>query len=239
MHPVSYEADYQEEHNRWTTGFRLILAIPWIIVFIVYAIGSLFVTIIAWFALLILGRYPEWAREFNTGVLRYNTRISSWAGLQTDEWPPFGIGEDDAYPVRMHIDAPETQSRLKVLFRFVLVVPALFVTYAFALVQAGAAFVSWLSIVFRGYKPRAAHDAFNYAYTYSLRFNAYWGIPIYYGIPVGGFLVDTYPPLGDEGPRRKAEREALEAGQGATTPMQAQGEQVPPSAPPPPPASGS
>ena len=29
MYPVRYEADYFEQRDRWRTGFRLILAIPW------------------------------------------------------------------------------------------------------------------------------------------------------------------------------------------------------------------
>ena len=37
MYPVTYEADYQPEQNRATTFFRIILAIPWIIVGIVYS----------------------------------------------------------------------------------------------------------------------------------------------------------------------------------------------------------
>ncbi len=32
MYPISYEADFNPEPNRWTTFFRLILAIPWFIV---------------------------------------------------------------------------------------------------------------------------------------------------------------------------------------------------------------
>ena len=32
MYPVTYEADFQPEQNRATTFFRIILAIPWLIV---------------------------------------------------------------------------------------------------------------------------------------------------------------------------------------------------------------
>jgi len=45
MYPVVYEADYLRDHNRWTTFFRLILAIPWVIVLEVYAIAALVVCI--------------------------------------------------------------------------------------------------------------------------------------------------------------------------------------------------
>jgi hypothetical protein len=61
MYPIAYQADYVRERNRLTTFFRLILAIPWIIVAYIYEIAVAVVVIIAWFALVILGRYPQWA----------------------------------------------------------------------------------------------------------------------------------------------------------------------------------
>src|SRR5207248_5715323 len=143
----------------------------------IYAIGSLFVTLIAWFALVFVARYPEWARNYNTGFVRYYARFSAWAGLQTDEWPPFGFGEEPSYPVRMNIVAPERQSRLKVFFRLILAIPAFIVGYAMSIIQVGCSVLSWMSIVFRGYKPRGAHDAYNFAFTYSMRLAAYPGIP--------------------------------------------------------------
>ena len=42
MYPVSYEADYRSEQNRATTFFRIILAIPWLIVAYVYEIAAFF-----------------------------------------------------------------------------------------------------------------------------------------------------------------------------------------------------
>ncbi len=200
MHPVTYEADYKGEPNRWTTFFRIFLAIPWLIVFLVYAIGSLFVTIAAWFTLLVLARYPDPLRRYNTGFLRFHVRVASWIGLQTDQWPPFGFGEEPSYPVRIVVATPTgQQSRAKVLFRLILAFPAVFMSFVMSVVQAGAAAVSWFSIVFRGYQPKAAHDAFTYAFTYATRLYAYYGYVIYYYIPVGGLLVDEYPPLGDDG----------------------------------------
>ncbi len=197
-HPVTYEADFVDDRDRLTTFFRLLLAIPWVIVALIYAIGSLVVTVIAWFALLILGRYPDSLFNYNLGFLRYTTRVQSWVGLQTDEWPPFGMGEHPEYPVRVDVVQPDRQSRLKVLFRAILAIPALFLTIFVGSIQGGAAIVSWFSIVFRGYQPRMAHDAFSYAYTFLTRVHAYVGTPTYY-VPIGGLLTDAYPPVGDEG----------------------------------------
>ena len=188
MYPISYEADYVRERNRLTTFFRLILAIPWLIVAYIYEFVALIVVVIAWFALLILGRYPEWAYNFNSGALRYFVRVFAWGFLQTDQFPPFGIGPDPTYPVRLEV-APraEKQSRLKTLFRIILVIPLLVVQYAINFIHSGAAIVAWLTIVFRGYQPAGVHNALAFANGWHARTFGYLLL-----------LRDEYPPVGDE-----------------------------------------
>ncbi|HWW67877.1 MAG TPA: DUF4389 domain-containing protein, partial [Solirubrobacterales bacterium] len=66
MYPISYEADFNPTPNRWTTFFRVILAIPWIIVLYVYLILVIFTHLFAWVAVVILGRYPKWLYNFNS-----------------------------------------------------------------------------------------------------------------------------------------------------------------------------
>jgi hypothetical protein len=188
MYPISYEADYARERNRLTTFFRIILAIPWIIVGYIYVIAAYVVVIIAWFAVVILGRYPQWAYDFNAGVLRFMTRTFAWVALQTDEFPPFGIGPDPTYPVRLQVaQRAEKQSRLKALFRIILVIPLIFLQYAMNAVHTGAAFVAWLTIVFRGYQPAGVHNALAFVNAWHARA---WGYIM--------ILRDEYPPVGDE-----------------------------------------
>ena len=91
MYPVQYEADFNPEPNRWTTFFRLILAIPWFFVAAFWGILFIFTHLFAWVAIIILGRYPQWLYEFNAGVVRFTVRTSAWIYLQTDEWPPFSL----------------------------------------------------------------------------------------------------------------------------------------------------
>ena len=188
MYPISYEADYARERNRLTTFFRLILAIPWLIVGYIYQIAASVTVLIAWFALVILGRYPQWAYDFNSGVLRYLTRYYAWVYLQTDEFPPFGIGPDPTYPVRLGVaQRAEKQSRLKALFRIVLIIPLIFLQYAINFIHLGAAFVAWLTIVFRGYQPAGIHNALAFANAWQARAFGYIML-----------LRDEYPPVGDE-----------------------------------------
>ncbi len=104
----------------------------------VYLIAAFFTHILAWLSVVILGRYPLWLYDFNSGIVRYLMRFYAFASLQTDEWPPFGIGEDDVYPIRAKVAPAATlQSRLKAFFRLVLVLPMVVVAYAVNYVHLG------------------------------------------------------------------------------------------------------
>jgi uncharacterized membrane protein len=189
MYPVTYEADYVRERDRLTTFFRLILAIPWLIVATIYSVAVFFTVLAAWFALLFTGRYPEGLYSFNSGALRFFMRVSGWFSLQTDPWPPFGFGADPTYPIRVQISPrAESQSRVKALGRIVLAIPLFFVSLGISYIQQGAAFVAWLTIVFRGYQPAAVHNALAYSLAWSTRAGAYIFL-----------LRDEYPPVGNEG----------------------------------------
>src|SRR3954451_22973124 len=188
MYPVNYEADFNPEPNRWTTFFRIILAIPWLIVGAFWGILFIFTHFFAWIAIIVLGRYPIWLFEFNSGVVRFGVRTSAWIYLQTDEWPPFGLGDDPSYPIRVEI-APkaERQSRLKALFRLILALPMLLVSYAVNYMHLWVAAIAWLTIVFRAHQ----REGFNTPLPFVKGFP-----PRLYGYIA--FLTDEYPPIGAE-----------------------------------------
>jgi Domain of unknown function (DUF4389) len=189
MYPISYEADFNPTPNRWTTFFRLLLAIPWIIVMAVYLIAFVFTHFFAWVAVVILGRYPDWLYSFNSGVIRYCVRVGAWAYLQTDAWPPFGIAHDPSYPIRVNFaPAAERQSRLKAFFRLILVIPMEIVIYfGISSLQSASGIVAWLTIVFRGYLPEAINSLMTYVNGFYARVAGYAAI-----------LTDDYPPIGLE-----------------------------------------
>lgn len=196
MYPISYEADFNPTPNRWTTFFRLILAIPWLIVATFWGILFLFTHLISWVAIIILGRYPQWLYEFNSGVVRFSIRTSAWIYLQTDVWPPFSLSDDATYPIRVNFaPAAERQSRLKALFRWILALPVLLVlSYGTSYIQLLAGLVAWLTIVFRGYLPEGVNNMMTFVNSFHARVLGYIAI-----------LTDDYPPIG------------LEAAGGATT----------------------
>lgn len=75
--------------SRLTIFFRLLMVIPQFIVLALVAIGVYFVLIVGWFAVIILGRWPEGMGRFLIGYLRWSTRLNGYVLLLTDEYPPF------------------------------------------------------------------------------------------------------------------------------------------------------
>lgn len=189
VYPVSYEADYQERPNRWTTGFRGILVIPWqILLQYIYPIAAGLIVVIVWFAIVFTGRYPKWGWDFMTGFLRFVGRVNGYSSLQTDAWPSFGFGEDPDYPIRVPIGPPqEKYSRLRTGFRLILGIPAMFIAFLMSYLVILAAVISWFTIVFRGYQPSGIHNTLSVANTYLVRSAAYFLL-----------VTEKLPPVADQ-----------------------------------------
>jgi hypothetical protein len=198
-YPVTFEADYLEQRNRLTAFFRLILAIPLAIWLYLYAIVAFLAIVIAWFAIVITGRYPRGLYEFVAGFTRFITRFMAYAALLCDPYPSFGGAPDDAYPVRMEFAGPlESYSRLKTFFRFIIVIPLLVLRYAMGLLLEIGAVAAWFVILVTGKMPRGLFDLMVLANSYTARSDAY----IY-------LLTETYPPFQDEQTRAAGAPERL------------------------------
>ncbi len=84
--------DAATQLNRFMPLIKWILAIPHIIILMVLVIVAMFVTIIAWFAILIIGRYPRGMFDFVVGVSRWAERMNAYAFMMaTDRYPPFRL----------------------------------------------------------------------------------------------------------------------------------------------------
>jgi Domain of unknown function (DUF4389) len=72
--------------------FKIIFAIPLVIVGLIYAIGAMFVTFVAWINTWSTGTYPKWALEYILGIISFWNRIYGYALLMvTDEYPRFTL----------------------------------------------------------------------------------------------------------------------------------------------------
>ena len=86
--------DVEGQLNRFMPLVKWLLAIPHYIVLMVLWIVALVVTVIAWFAILIVGRYPRGMFDFVVGVDRWSYRVIAYAFLlTTDRYPPFRLSE--------------------------------------------------------------------------------------------------------------------------------------------------
>ena len=80
-----------EDRSRLSVGLRFFYLIPQVIVFWFVSIGAFFVLLIAWFAVLFTGRWPNTMKLFILGWLRWGVRLSAYAAMLTDEYPPFSL----------------------------------------------------------------------------------------------------------------------------------------------------
>jgi hypothetical protein len=186
-YPVTFEVDYVERRNRLTALVRLLLAIPVAIWLYLVGIVANVTVVIAWFAIVITGRYPQSLYEIVAGFTRLLARGTAYAALLCDPYPPFGWGDDPAYPVRMHFTRLERYSRLRTLFRVLLAIPILIVRYVLNLLLELSAVAAWVVIVVTGKLPRGLFDLMVLTNSYIARSDAYLYL-----------LAETYPPFQDE-----------------------------------------
>jgi Domain of unknown function (DUF4389) len=92
---VHLEIDYPDvEHdlNRWLPLVKWFLAIPHFFVLFFLTVAAFFVIIVAWFAILFTGRYPQLLFDYVVGVTRWWLRVEAYAFLLvTDRYPPFTL----------------------------------------------------------------------------------------------------------------------------------------------------
>ncbi|WP_419844849.1 DUF4389 domain-containing protein [Candidatus Poriferisocius sp.] len=87
---VNFEPEL-EGRSRLSVFFRFILLIPVVIVGMLWGILAELAAIVAFFAVLILGRWPKGLLNFIVGVNRFSVRTSAYWSLLTDKYPPLGL----------------------------------------------------------------------------------------------------------------------------------------------------
>jgi hypothetical protein len=214
-HPVDVRIEPAiEDRNRLTTAFRVLLAIPHLLLVggpialtlswtstadvgmrpdwgmgggalgVVAALCAL----IAWFAILFTGRYPEGLEKLVRYYLRWRVRAVAYIALLRDEYPPFG---DDAYPIALEIDpadAARERDRLTVAFRIILAIPHLIVVWLLGLAWLLSTVIAWFAILLTGRYPEGLYRFGVGVLRWNTRVEAYLLL-----------LHDEYPPFSLEG----------------------------------------
>ena len=86
-YPIDLDVAPPAPQPRWTTLFRLILAIPAYVLMVVFGIVLHVVALIAWFACLALGRCPRGMRDLMAYCLRYQAQTYAYLFLLTRPLP--------------------------------------------------------------------------------------------------------------------------------------------------------
>ena len=169
-YPIHFDVDYPDRPlDRVTTFFRLILAIPILIVlatigatgsddgasFACFAAGILFIPPL----LLIVFRqkYPRWWFDFTLAYLRFHNRVVAYLLLLRDEYP----SSDEEQAVHLHLAYPDVAADLNrwmPLVKWFLAIPHYVVLIVLDVGVVVAAIGAWLAIVFTGRYPRGLFD---------------------------------------------------------------------------------
>ncbi len=185
-YPVQYQVDYVEVRDRITTAFRLLIAIPWLVVAALYGIAAFFAAVVAWFTIVFTGQYPPAMYDFVASAIRLMTRVGGYAFLMTDTMPPFDGAAHDEYPVRVVIPPRLAEyDRVKTLIRIVMLIPVYIVGAILGFVQEVVGFVSWLAILATGKQIPALHELLRMASAYQARALAYYLL-----------VTEEFPPIG-------------------------------------------
>lgn len=198
-----------DNRNRLTAAFRPILAIPHLLLVggptalavslgwyaeerprlewgattgVLGAVAAV-CALIAWFAILFGGTYPDGLRSLALFYLRWRVRAGAYFTLLRDEFPPFG---DADYPAALSIELPDDarRNRWTVAFRLILVVPHAIAVWALGIAWMITTLAAWCVIIFTGRYPPGLYGFGVGVLRWSTRVEAYVLL-----------LHDDYPPF--------------------------------------------
>jgi hypothetical protein len=208
VHPVHVHVEPRlDGRNRLTTAFRPLLAVPHLLLVggpiavtmrlmwpastdtrLAWGDGGVLgavafvVALIAWFAIVFTGRFPEGLRALATLYLRWRVRVAAYVALLRDEYPPFGEGE---YPAAVQLQTADTpRDRLTVALRPVLIIPHVFLLWFLGVAGMATTVIAWFAILFTGRYPAALYGFGVGVLRWETRVEAY-----------ALLLHDEYPPF--------------------------------------------
>ena len=207
-HPVQIRVPPDlEGRNRLTVFFRFFLALPHLILVggpiaasltwnwqgdsgdnLGWSTGGVLgivagvVAIIAWFAILFTGRYPDGLWKLAAYYLHWRLRAVAYFTLLSDRYPPFGEGE---YPATLELNPPAGErNRLTVAFRLILALPHLIAIAVLGIAWFLTTLISWCWILLTVRFPATLFDFGTGVLRWTLRVEAYLLL-----------LRDEYPPF--------------------------------------------
>jgi hypothetical protein len=200
-YPVQFAVDYPDrELDRLTTAFRIIVAIPIMILVASISVNETIQwgeqgrnTVVAGGGFLFLApllmivfrrKYPRWWFDWNLQLARLNNRLGAYLALMDDRYP----STDDEQSVHLDLpypNVPEDLNRWLPLVKWLLALPH-YVVLAFLYVALFiTVIVSWFAILVGGRYPRGLFDFAEGVMRWTNRVVAYSLL----------LLTDRYPPF--------------------------------------------
>lgn len=209
--PARLDIDYPEKLDRFSTFFRLIWAIPILIIasLISATSGSTVTTVVVTetgkivsqatesgggiaaglFAATMLmivfrQRYPRWWFDFGREFARFGMRVGAYLALLTDQYP----STTDEQSVHLELDYPDVEQDLNrwlPLVKWFLAIPHYVVLAVLAIGAILAILIAWFAVLFTGRYPRGLFDYVVGVARWALRVQAYASL----------LVTDRYPPF--------------------------------------------
>jgi hypothetical protein len=222
-YPVDVGIAPPQPQNRWKVGFRLVLAIPALLIAgaltagtartygaaSAYGLAGVAATF-GWFAALARARMPRGLRDAVAYALSYSAQLDAYLFLLTDRYPDSDpltaladVPSRPQDPIRLEVSDDLVRSRLTVFFRLLLAIPLLIWLTLWAIVAYVVAIANWFATLFGGRSPETLHGFLAAYVRYQNHVYAYLFL---IGNPFPGFTgkPGSYPvePL-IEGPREQ------------------------------------
>jgi Domain of unknown function (DUF4389) len=213
--PVTLEAEVDPQLSRWLWIVKWLLAIPHFLVLALLWVAFSVMTVVAFFAILFSGTYPQSIFDFNVGVLRWTWRVGFYctSAFGTDRYPPFSLAEEPDYPARLDVAYPARLSRGLIFVKWFLAIPHLVIigilgaSWTFRNNNSGWRFaldggllgllviIAGLILLFTGKYPKGLFDVIMGCNRWTYRVIAYVAL-----------MTDQYPPFHfDQGPTEPTE----------------------------------
>jgi len=199
-YPVQFDIDVPARPlNRLTTAFRIIVAIPILIVLgtlsgetlhannqtTTYTLASgggvLFLPLVL--MILFRQKYPRWWFDWNLNILRLSARVTAYLALLDDHYP----STDEEQAVHLNFAYPDASqmNRWLPLVKWLLAIPHYVVLFFLAIGAVVAVIVAWFAILFTGTYPRGLFDFVVGVLRWSNRVTGYAFV----------LVTDQYPPF--------------------------------------------
>lgn len=170
-HPIHLVVNDDLERNRLTVFFRLILAIPHFVFWALWSLAVSLAVIVAWVVGIFAGRIPDALHSFFAGYLRYSTHLYAYIGIVADPYP--GFSGAPGYPLDLEVGPAVSQSRLTILFRIILAIPAAIVANVLQNVAGIVAILAWFYALFTGKANKGMRDLQAYCLRYQAQTHGY------------------------------------------------------------------